>query len=62
MSIYKVTCRLVTIAERARYWAWCREQGMDPRVEGRRGPRATEQPRRSEQLDPSSCSEGGRSW
>lgn len=41
MSIYQVTCRLVTIAERARYWAWCREQGTTPRAEGRLGARPT---------------------
>lgn len=41
MSIYKVTCRLVVLAERARYWAWCWEQGTTPRVEGRRGAPAT---------------------
>ena len=60
MSIYKVTCRLVVLAERLRYAAWCREQGTTPRAEGRRGQPATcanEQPSRSEQLDAPSRSE-----
>lgn len=48
MSIYKVTCRLVAAAERLRYAAWCRELGVRPAVEGRRGVCATEQPSRSE--------------
>ena len=43
MSIYKVTCRLVVLAERLRYAAWCWEQHTTPRAEGRRGAPAAAQ-------------------
>jgi hypothetical protein len=39
MTTYQVTCRLVVLAERVRYWAWCRERGTTPGAEGRRGAR-----------------------
>ena len=42
MSIYQLTCRLVTIAERDLYSACCREQHTTPGAEGRRGAPATD--------------------